>query len=52
VLAQQQVVASSREIPSAPVMSGIGVMTSRTSVVPHSATGVKRRSRLVMMPSR
>ncbi len=27
-------------------------MTSRTSVVPHSKTGVKRRSRLVMMPIR
>ena len=31
-------------------MSGIGVMTSRTSVEAHSATGVKRRSRLVTMP--
>ena len=38
--------------PTWPVISGIGVMTSPTSVVPHSATGVKRRSRLVMMPSR
>ena len=38
-------------MPSWPVMSGIGVMTSLTSVLPHSATGVKRRSRLVTMPS-
>ena len=37
-------------MPTGPVMSGIGVMTSRTSVVAHSATGVKRRSRLVTMP--
>ncbi len=43
--------ASSRSMPSWPVMSGIGVMTSLTSVLPHSATGVKRRSRLVTMPS-
>ena len=35
----------------APVISGIGVITSSTLVVAHSATGVKRRSRLVMMPS-
>ena len=31
--------------------SGIGVITSSTLVVAHSATGVNRRSRLVMMPS-
>ena len=37
-------------MPSCPVMSGIGVMTSRTRVVAHSLTGVKRRSRLVQMP--
>ena len=43
--------ASSREMPSRPVISGIGVMISSTLVVAHSATGVKRRSRLVMMPS-
>ena len=45
-------VASSWLMPTCPVMSGIGVMTSRTRVWPHSATGVKRRSRLVTMPSR
>ena len=45
-------VASSREIPTGPVMSGLGVITSSTLVVPHSATGTKRRSRLVMMPSK
>ena len=44
--------ASSREMPTGPVTSGIGVITSSTLVVAHSATGVKRRSRLVMMPSR
>ena len=38
-------------MPTGAVMSGIGVMTSSTFVVPHSATGTKRRSRLVMMPS-
>ncbi len=38
-------------MPTGPVMSGIGVITSSTLVVAHSATGVKRRSRLVMMPS-
>ena len=43
--------ASSRLMPSGPVMSGIGVMISPTVRVPHSATGTKRRSRLVMMPS-
>ena len=32
--------------------SGIGVITSSTLVVAHSATGVNRRSRLVQMPSR
>ena len=37
--------------PTGPVMSGIGVITSSTLVVAHSATGTKRRSRLVMMPS-
>ena len=45
-------VASSCEMPTGAVISGIGVMTSSTLVVPHSATGTKRRSRLVMMPSR
>ncbi len=39
-------------MPIEPVTSGIGVITSSTLVVAHSATGVKRRSRLVMMPSR
>ena len=43
--------ASSRLDAPWPVISGIGVMTSPTSRVPHSATGTKRRSRLVMMPS-
>ncbi len=43
-------VASSREMPAGPVIRGMGVMTSSTFVVPHSATGVKRRSRLVTMP--
>ena len=38
-------------MPTRPVISGIGVMTSRTRVSAHSATGMKRRSRLVMMPS-
>ena len=33
------------------MISGIGVIISSTLVVAHSATGVKRRSRLVMMPS-
>ena len=42
--------ASSREMPIGPVISGIGVITSSTLVVAHSATGVNRRSRLVMMP--
>ena len=37
-------------MPTGPVTSGMGVMTSPTSVLAHSATGVKRRSRLVMMP--
>ena len=37
-------------MPSGPVMSGIGVITSWTRVVAHSLTGVKRRSRLVTMP--
>ena len=37
-------------MPTLPVTSGIGVMTSRTRVVAHSATGVNRRSRLVIMP--
>ncbi len=44
--------ASAREIPTGAVISGIGVITSRTRVALHSATGVKRRSRLVMMPKR
>ena len=44
-------VASSRQMPTGPVISGIGVITSSTLVVAHSATGVNRRSRLVMMPS-
>ena len=35
-----------------PVISPSEVITSLTLVVAHSATGVKRRSRLVMMPSR
>ena len=39
-------------MPAGPVMSGWGVMTSSTFVVAHSATGVKRRSRLVTMPMR
>ncbi len=43
--------ASSRVMPTWPVTSGIGVMISSTFVVAHSATGVKRRSRLVMIPS-
>ena len=43
--------ASSREMPTGPVMSGIGVITSPTSRVAHSATGTNRRSRLVTMPS-
>ena len=38
-------------MPTGAVISGIGVITSSTLVVAHSATGVKRRSRLVMMPS-
>ena len=38
-------------MPTGPVISGIGVITSSTLVVAHSATGVNRRSRLVMMPS-
>ena len=38
-------------MPTGAVISGIGVMTSSTLVVAHSATGTKRRSRLVMMPS-
>ena len=38
-------------MPTGPVISGIGVITSSTLVVAHSATGVKRRSRLVMIPS-
>ena len=38
-------------MPTGPVISGIGVITSSTLVVGHSASGVKRRSRLVMMPS-
>ena len=38
-------------MPTGAVTSGIGVMTSPTSVVAHSATGVKRRSRLVIIPS-
>ena len=45
-------VASSRLIPTGAVISGIGVITSSTLVLAHSATGTKRRSRLVMMPSR
>ena len=44
-------VASSRLIPTGAVISGIGVITSSTLVLAHSATGVNRRSRLVMMPS-
>ena len=44
-------VASSRLMSDGPVISGIGVITSSTLVVAHSATGVKRRSRLVIMPS-
>ena len=43
--------ASSREIPTRPVTSGVEVITSSTFVVDHSATGVNRRSRLVQMPS-
>ncbi len=39
-------------MPTGAVISGIGVITSPTSREPHSATGTKRRSRLVMMPSR
>ena len=39
-------------MPTGPVISGIGVIISSTLVLAHSATGVKRRSRLVMMPSR
>jgi hypothetical protein len=45
-------VASSRLMPTGAVTNGIGVITSSTLVVAHSATGVKRRSRLVMMPSK
>ncbi len=44
--------ASSREMPTGAVMSGIGVMTSATSVVAHSVTDTNRRSRLVIMPRR
>ena len=50
--ARRSEVASSREMPTAPVISPSLVITSVTLVVAHSATGVKRRSRLVMMPSR
>ena len=32
------------------MISGIGVITSPTRRLPHSATGTNRRSRLVMMP--
>ena len=39
-------------MPTGAVISGIGVITSSTLVVAQSATGTKRRSRLVMMPSR
>ncbi len=39
-------------MPTGAVISGIGVITSSTLVEAHSATGVKRRSRLVMMPRR
>ena len=49
---RSSVVASSRLIPTGAVISGIGVITSSTLVVAHSATGVNRRSRLVMIPSR
>ena len=45
-------VASSWPTVAGAVISGIGVMTSSTLVVAHSATGTKRRSRLVIMPSR
>ena len=44
-------VACSREIPTGPVIRGLGVITSSTLVVAHSATGTKRRSRLVRMPT-
>jgi len=44
-------VASSREMPTGAVISGIGVITSLTFVPAHSATGVNRRSRFVTMPS-
>ncbi len=44
--------ASSRSMPTRPVTNGIGVITSSTLVLAHSATGVNRRSRLVQMPSR
>ena len=50
--ARSSAVASSREMPMAPVIRPSLVITSVTLVVAHSATGVKRRSRLVMMPSR
>ena len=43
---------SSCEMPTGPVMSGAGVMTSRTSVVAASKRETKRMSRLVMMPTR
>ena len=49
---RSSVVASSRLMPTGAVNSGIGVITSATRRVPHSATGTKRRSRLVMIPIR
>ena len=45
-------VASSREMPTGPVINDSDVITSLTLVLAHSATGTKRRSRLVMMPSK
>ena len=51
VLAQQRGGVLAGDADRAPVTSGIGVITSSTLVVAHSATGVNRRSRLVMMPS-
>ena len=43
--------ASSREIPTGAVTSGIEVIASRTRVVPNVLGGTNRRSRLVMIPS-
>ena len=45
--------ASSREMPVGPVIRrSRGVMHSRTVREAHFSAGTKRRSRLVMMPSR